>query len=72
MEPKISEMTINDFIEAYSHAQGCRCPKCLQWWVHCGPVDTLNGPSWGPFDASEIYNAGGLLPLHRGEDARPD
>lgn len=49
-------------MEASSHSYHCRCEKCLQWWVACGPEDTNKGWSFGPFTEAEFVAAGGTVP----------
>lgn len=59
------------FAEASDHPYACRCDACLRWWVAVGPEETDHGWSFGPFSAVEFMAAGGVIPLHRGEDDRP-
>lgn len=51
-------------MEASSHSYHCRCEKCLQWWVACGPEDTGDGWGFGPFTEDEFIAAGGVVPTH--------
>lgn len=71
----LRNVPICDYIEAAAHQQeqpGCRCQKCRNWWAYLGkPTETPEGWRWGPFDAAEIYTAGGQIPLHRVADVRP-
>ena len=60
-----------EFTEASDHPYGCRCDACLRWWVAVGPADTPQGWSFGPFSAVEYLAAGGVIPLHRGDDDEP-
>ena len=49
-------------MEASNHPYTCKCPQCLQWWVECGPEDTGDGWSFGPFTQSEYEAGGGVVP----------
>lgn len=72
-------MTIQQWIDRYAtsqnpagdHDPACRCELCLAWWVAAGPEETEQGWEFGPFNALEFMAAGGVIPLHRGDDDSP-
>lgn len=60
---------IDDIVmEASNHNYRCRCDKCLQWWVACGPEDNGEGWSYGPFTEAEFVAAGGKVPPYVPDD----
>lgn len=61
------EAGVHDSVmEGSNHPYTCRCATCLQWWVQCGPEDTGEGWSFGPFTQAEYEEAGGEVPEYNG------